>query len=245
MQTTNIRNLYHLPSKKIILLTAFFMFTCLCFGQHNIEKHDGRNNERKYSYGIHLAMNQHNFRVEHSNQFLNQQEITGIEGVNNLGMELGLIGILHPIDWLEVRAVPALVFGNRDLNYYDTTADENPVTVTNETTMFDIPLYLKYKSKPYKDFRMFVIGGAKYRANLSYKEASDNPAQEALRLSKSDVLGELGFGAEFHFPLFTLAPEFKVSQGFMNQREPNGAHPYSRNLSALYTRIYSLSINIE
>lgn len=223
----------------------FFIVSLSSSGQYNIQQHDDKNNARKYSYGIHLGFNQHNFRVEHSQEFLNQQEILGIEGVNNAAIEVGLIGILHPKEWLELRTVPAIVFGNRDLAYYDTTEEESPFVVTNETTSFDIPLYVKYKSKPYQDFRMFVIAGGKYRANLSYKEASNNPAEELLRLSKKDALAELGFGAEFHFPLFTLAPELKVSQGFLNQREQNDANAYSRNLSGLYSRLYSLSINIE
>ena len=245
MQTSNFWNLYHLPSQKIILFFIVIMSSFSGMSQYNIEQHDGKNKARKYSYGIHLGFNQHNFRVEHSDNFLNQQEITGIEGENNLGLEIGLIGILHPKEWLEVRTVPAIAFGRKDVVFYDTTQEEFPATVNNDATMFDIPLYVKYKSKPYKDFRMFIIGGGKYRTNLSYREESDNPAEEQLRLSKKDAMAELGFGAEFHFPLFTLAPELKVSQGFINQREQNDANAYSRNLSGLYSRLYSLSINIE
>ena len=246
MQATNFWNLYYLSSKKIMNLLCLLVLAGVANAQYNIQKHDRRNEQRGYSYGIHLGASQHNFRVEHSDKFLEQTPIQSIEGSNDLGLEVGIIGALHPFDNLEVRALPTIAFGDRSLNYYDLAGESDyPNEVNVESTMFDIPLQVKYKSKPYKDFRMFVVGGGKYRMNLSYKEEGESAAEDALRYSKSDMMGELGLGAEFHFPLFTLAPELKVSQGFLNQRIQNDNHPYSANLSALYSRMYTFSINIE
>lgn len=244
MQATKLWNLYNLSSKKVIL-SVLFLFVCFTLqAQFNIKKHDNRNRARGYSYGIHLAFNQHNFRVEHSENFLEQGQVMSIEGHKDMGVEVGIIGALHPHENIEIRAIPGINFGNRNVVYYETFAEE-PTQVKLENTMFDLPLQLKYKSKPYKDFRMFVVGGGKLRANLNYKEASENPAEDPLRLSKGDFMMELGAGAEFHFPLFTLAPELKISQGFQNQRVQNEAHVFSNTLSALYSRLYTLSINIE
>ena len=245
MQTSNFRNLYHLSSKKIAVFLVLFFMSIAAHAQYNVQHHDGKNNTRKYSYGIHLGVSQHNFRVEHSSEFLNQTAIESIEGDNDLGLEIGLIGILHPWEDIEVRAIPTISFGDRSVNYYDLSNEEYPFKVKPENTMFDIPLLVKYKSEPYKDFRMFVIGGGKYRWNLSHKEAPENTEEDYLRLKSSDVMAELGFGAEFHFPLFTLAPELKVSQGFGNQIEKDNMNAYSTTIDGLYSRVYTLSINIE
>lgn len=212
--------------------------------QVNILKHDNRNEIRKYGYGIHLAFNQHNFRVNHAPQFMRQSELLGIEGKNNLGIEVGIIGKLFPTKNLEVRAIPSIAFGDRNVVFYEKGKEEATV-FKGESTIFDIPLLLKYKSEPYQDFRLFGIGGVKLRSNLNAKGPSADPTEDIVLFNKSDLQVEIGAGAEFHFELFTLAPEFKISHSLRNQNNQSAESFYSNSINGLHSRLYTISINIE
>lgn len=243
MQTTNARNLYHIHCKAIIA-ALFFLVPFMSHSQFNIKKHDERNQSRKYSYGIHLGMARHNFRVDHSTVFTNgTTNVLAIEGSNDTGIEVGLIGSLHPGEHFEIRTMPGITFGNRSVQYY--FPNDSTLLEDLESTMFDFPLHLKYKSKPYNDLRMYVVGGGRFRTNMSLEAPSDDAASEPLRLTESDLMVEIGAGVELHFPLFTLSPELKISQGILNQRVQNDANPLVSTMNGLYSRVYTLSFNIE
>jgi len=234
--------LYHLSSQKVIALGVFLFIAATSFAQGNIEKHDRKRENNKYSYGIHLGFTQHNFRIEHSDSFLDQDDILGIEGTHEPGVAIGIIGALHPFSDLEIRAIPTLNFGNQNIVYYVSEL-EQPAEYKGESTVFELPLQLKYKSDPYKDFRMFVLGGGTYRNNFSANKNVEEDLNTVL-LDKSDIAIEFGAGAEFHFPFFVLAPEITISQGLNNQIQQQNT-PFSNSISSLNSRIYSFTINLE
>lgn len=243
MLPTNFWNLYNISSKKIGALTAFLLIFFSASAQYNIKEHDQKKAAKKYSFGIHLGATQHTYRVEHSQRFLEQNNILSVEGDKSTGIDVGLIGALHPIEPLELRIIPSINFGDRNVTYGFRDA-EAPSVQKLEATNFQFPIQLKYKSKPYKDMRGFVIVGGSFTSDLSSNKDERNDVT-SLKLEQNNAFGELGAGFEFHFPLFTLAPELKVSQGFLNQRVQNEELDLSRVLSGLYSRVYTLSINIE
>ncbi len=109
MQTTNLWNLYHLSSKKVILSLLFLVVgTTLASAQEHIRRHDNKKAQNGYSYGIHIGMTQHNFRLERSSHFLDQEDIQAIEGNNEPGVSIGIIGVLHPSERVELRAIPSM-----------------------------------------------------------------------------------------------------------------------------------------
>ncbi|MBX2845017.1 MAG: PorT family protein [Saprospiraceae bacterium] len=235
--------MYYLSSKKIIALVVLCCTVSAAFGQYNIKEHDAKKQEKKYSFGIHLGAASHTYRVEHSARFLEQNEILTAEGDNSLGIDVGLIGVLHPTKDFELRILPGINFGDRNVTY-NLASEEEPLSQNLETTVFQIPLQVKYKSKPYKDMRGFVIVGGNLMYDLtSNKEQRLDPT--VVKIEDTNLLGEIGAGFEFHFPLFTLAPEIKVSQGFLNQRVQNDDLNLSAVLSGLYSRVYTFSLNIE
>lgn len=242
MQTTNFWNLYHLSSKKIILTTILMVMAGSLFAQNNIVKHDAKREKNGYSYGIHLGVTQHNFRVEHSDSFLNQNDILGVEGDSQTGIAIGIIGALHPSEDFEVRAIPTINFGNQNLLYTLPDLDKK-AQHQGESTIFELPVQLKYKSQPYKDFRMFLIGGGMFRNNFSASKNEEDDLQTVI-YNQTDYAVEFGGGMEFHFPYFVLAPELTITQGFGNQLKSQNTI-YSNVIGSLNSRVYSLSINIE
>ncbi len=243
MQKTIIRCLHHIYSLKVILTIILASVGQLVFSQLNINTHDDKRESRGYHFGIHLAAGQHTFKIDHNSFFLAQNDILSVEGDKDIGIDIGLIGAIHPFKNTEVRVLPTLNFGTKNITYTFANQDE-PNLQDLETVNFEIPLHFKYKSKPYKDMRMFVIGGGKYGIDLSSNKDERN-LENVVKLEKGNAFLELGAGAEFHFPLFVLSPEIKVSHGFLNQHVNDPDLNLSAVLAGLYSRVYTFSINIE
>jgi hypothetical protein len=89
-----------------------------------------------------------------------------------------------------------------------------------------------------------MIGGGKYAYDLASLSKA-RKAEKLIRLTPNDFALELGFGFEFYFPLFILAPEVKISQGMMNVLSPDKNLIYSRSLDALKSRTITFSLLIE
>ena len=70
-------------------------------------------------------------------------------------------------------------------------------------------------------------------------------AEDLVKLSKHDWSADYGVGLEIHFPLFILAPEFKVSNGIINIHTPDDQLNFSKAIEALRSRTFLFSINFE
>ena len=91
---------------------------------------------------------------------------------------------------------------------------------------------------------MFVLGGIRYDFDLSAKSSRRN-ADDQILLQTHDVSFETGFGFQFYLPYVILSPEFKVSHGLINRKFPNENLIYSRAIDKLFSRMFTISINLE
>ena len=107
-----------------------------------------------------------------------------------------------------------------------------------------MPLYLRYKSKPIKDFRFFVLGGLRYNYDLN-SNSNERNTETQLLVNKHDVGAEMGLGFQIFFPSFVLSPEIKVYHSLSNIKRPNDALIYSRAIDKMFSRIFTLTFNLE
>ena len=235
--------MHNISGKKIATLIPLLLIWLPFYGQYNIKTHDEKHERKKYHFGIHLGFSQHTFKVKHADAFLQQSEILSVESKKSLGFGVGLVGALHLLDNTEFRIVPAINFGTKNLTYgLDSTTD--PLVQDQESVTLGFPLHFKYKSKPYKEFRMYAFAGGRMTIDLASNK-KERQADDVVKFEKSEGFVELGAGAEIHFPLFTLSPELKISQSLRNQHVPNDALNLSNVINTLNSRCYLLSINIE
>ncbi len=223
------------------------MLQCLiavnAFAQFNQLEHD----KKKHYFGITFGFNTSRFRVYPSADFITNDTIKQIQTKAGPGFNLGLMANIRLSNRLDVRIVPAMVFGEKNLIFttHDYTNGKDTLSKFNIQNIYiDLPIQFKLKSDRVKDFRMYVISGMKY----SYDLASLSKARKAnnlVRLTPHDLSAEVGFGFEFYFPLFILAPEIKVSQGMMNVLFQDSHLLYSRELDQLKSRTITFSIHIE
>ncbi|MCY7361274.1 MAG: PorT family protein, partial [Ignavibacteria bacterium] len=114
----------------------------------------------------------------------------------------------------ELRFIPTLSMGEKNL--YFTIKNQDTITSRKiESVYLEFPFHFKYKSKPYKDIRPYVIAGMKYSIDMQ-SNAGARKAEELIKVNRNDVAFEYGIGVELHLPMVIISPEIKISYGIKN-----------------------------
>jgi hypothetical protein len=172
-------------------------------------------NQKPYYFGITLAYNTSNFKVFQSKDFVLNDSIRKVESVPGPGFNLGIVTNLKIGDYFDIRFLPTLSFGERNINYSATKDYRRPFARKVESVFVEMPFQARYKSQPFHDMRLFVLGGVKY----SFDVASDSRSRQAeslVKIAPNDFAFEIGAGAQFFLPYFIFSPEIKFSHGLNN-----------------------------
>ncbi len=242
----NSRNLQYLYSKKIVLALAFMLISIA-----GIKAQTARGNynflgfeQKPYFFGITLGYNQSNYRIFYSRNFILNDSVRRAESVTGPGFNLGIVSNLKVGNYFDFRFLPTLSFAERIIDYSSPEDVRAPYKRRIESVFVEFPFQVRYKSAPYNDMRMFVIGGVKY----SYDVASDSrtrQASELVKVSPTDFSIEYGAGIQFFFPYFIFSPEFKISQGLGNTLIYDGNLEQSTVLEKVLSRTFTISLHFE
>jgi len=217
----------------------------------NIQAQSSRGNynflgfeQKPYYFGITLAYNTSDYRPFRSKSFLQSDSIVGIESVSGPGFNLGIVTNLKIGDYFDLRLLPTLSFGERTL-IYNRDSRQRPIKPREFSSVFvETPFHVRYKSAPFNDMRLFIIGGVKYSFDVA-SEAKSRQADELVKISPTDFSVEGGFGAQFFFPYFIFSPEFKASFGMNNILLFDDQLEDSTVLDKILSRTFTISFHFE
>lgn len=260
MRTTYVWNLFHLYRHQN-LTSAFslagalryaLLLGVLVLGMANTAQaqfKQGNNynyldfQSKSYYFGITLGLNSSNYKVHHSKSFIRNDSFARAESVRGPGFNLGIVSNLKIGEYFDLRFLPTLSFIERNLVYTQPESQKN-INRRVESVLVEMPFHVRYKSAPYHDFRLFVIGGVKY----TYDVASDSRTRQAaglIKIAPTDFQTEFGAGIQFFFPYFIFSPELKVSQGINNILIYNNRLQQSTILERMTSRTFTLSLHFE
>lgn len=208
----------------------------------NVEAFDLKYTKKPYHFGITLGYNISDFKVQHSDLFLNHDSVLVAESSTGPGFNLGIVSNLRIGKHWDLRFVPSLVFAEKRLEYemiQGMAADR-----TIESIFMEFPLLVKFKSDPVGDFRMYVLAGAKYTYDMASNAKARN-AEDQVKIGRHDVSAEMGFGMEFYFPYFIFSPEVKISHGLYNVHSVDPGLQLSNVIGNLLSRALTFSIHFE
>lgn len=245
MDQAKFRDLLNIYWKKIVLPVALVAV----FGQLAAQSAKGNYNfldfqQKPYYFGITLASNSSNFKIFRSKQFILNDSIRLAESVTGPGFNLGIVTNLKVGNYFDVRFLPTLSFAERNIKYAAPDDFRSPYQRKIESVFVELPFHVRYKSAPYRDLRMFVIGGIKY----SFDVASDSrtrQADELVKIAPTDFAIEYGAGIQFFFPYFIFSPEFKISQGISNILIYNDNLEQSNVIEKVLSRSFTISLHFE
>jgi hypothetical protein len=139
--------------------------------------------------------------------------LNSITTTNFPGRGVGGIVNFHLNEFWDLRTMAIVqVMSQRNLTYHFKGGMTK--TAMLQSTYFEVPLLIKYKSVRHKNFRMYVIGGIGYRYNFTSDAETERSATKPIVGMKASTINyDLGFGFDLYYPYFKFSPELKFSFG--------------------------------
>ncbi|MFK7932286.1 MAG: outer membrane beta-barrel protein [Saprospiraceae bacterium] len=198
--------------------------------------------QKDYYFGITLAFNQNTYRVFRSKTFITSTAISSVEGEQQPGFSLGIIANLKVGNYIDFRLLPTISFTEQRIDY--SQFSNIPFKYNFNHTNLELPFHFRYKSAPYRDIRLFMIGGVKYSFDMA-SNSQVRQADELVKIAPTDFAFEVGAGIQFFFPYFSFSPEFKYSQGIGNSLIHNERLEPSSVLDKVLSRTFTISLHFE
>ena len=234
-------------TKKYLFIVAFLFIAGESFSQrHKKSQNLARYDYQKIHFGFTLGINELNFNLQKNSNTITNDTLKTIHTKSQKGFNLGIVSNLRIGKYTDLRFVPALIFGERHVDYgfIDSLNANNDQIKIIESTMLDFPVYIKYKSDRYNNFRAYVIGGIKYSMDIASQNKIDDEGQEIVKLKKNDFMGEIGFGLDFYLEYFKFSPQIKLSYGLLNLLTKDES-VYTKSINSLTTNGWMLSFTFE
>lgn len=210
-------------------------------------KNDSNYDERLLHFGFSMGLNTMDFNAKMNPSDTNNwtAEVVSLKP----GINIQIVMDYRPTTYLDVRFLPGVSFGQRNLNFYD----EDGVLVNDkqqlESSFLEFPLLLKAKGMRLNNSRPYLIAGMNFRYDLAAKKEYDEESEVYMRLRKADLYYEVGAGIDFYLPYFKLTIEAKMSNGLRDvlvHDEPHPYHPqYVNSIESLKSQMWILSFHFE
>ncbi|MDA3816905.1 MAG: porin family protein [Prolixibacteraceae bacterium] len=258
-------------------LKRFFLFVCVLFiyvtgnaqmwGVPNLTTFD----DRKVHFGFTLGLNtldmgfSHYYTLEENPTFdraevenMNPGYLAEIDSVGGRiradistlapGFTVAIVSNLRLTENLDLRFLPGLSFGSRQLVYnvpiHDLNEPSNTDRYTFRSTYLDFPLLVKYKSKRIINQRPYMIGGLAMRIDISKSAKED-----LIQTKRMSFYAEAGMGWDVYLQFFRLSTEVKYSFGLNNSLAgmPGDPQPkyFSQTFKRLTAHMLTLSFHFE
>jgi hypothetical protein len=240
-----IKNLFYIIFSGLFLLLSIDAFT-----QKQRPKNDSWYDDKLLHFGFSLGMNLMDFNITPSQEYLNAEGYYPDVSILNPGINIQIVTNLRPAKYLDLRFLPGVSFGQRNVRYYDY---ETGVIINEqqrvESSFLEFPFLLKYKGDRLNNVRPYLIGGLNYRYDLAGKKEYDEEKEVYIRLRRSDLYYEFGAGLDFYLPYFKLSVELKMSHGLRDVIvHDNGVSGYTQYLNAIdkmHSQIWIIAFHFE
>lgn len=218
------------------------------FTQETKVKNKPEYDDKPLHFGYTLGLNVMDFSFKRN--YIKDPDVYVDIPAKALGFQVGMVGDMRLGEYLNLRVQPGFIFGQRDFYFIQRYEKVDSIHKAKiESSMLDLPILMKFRSKRVNNFRPYFIGGVSARYDLASKDDYDSDVKEYILLKPLDFYVEMGFGIDFYLPYFKLATELKLSLGLLdvlNYELNNNKYPkYLNSLQGLKSNLIMFSIHIE
>jgi len=228
----------------------------------NLPKYD----HADYHFGFTIGMNQMLFDVKPSDDLntrfyyeslsqtgeliADSATVLGVNGTPTFGFNIGIVGDKRLGRYFNVRFVPALVFGERYLNYSVrawANGEEKLVDIKKNigSVFIDFPFTIKYKSKRHNNYLAYLLAGGKYTLDIaSNAKKKDSNGQVVVKLNKHDIYAIVGVGFDFYNPWFKMGVELKMSYGLLDVLKDDKTF-FTQSIDKINSKVFELGVTFE
>lgn len=240
MEISRFRHQCHLHGYQIAFIFLMLLGTFSAQAQesreYNLPNYDNRFVTFGFTLGGHTATLRPKFSPTFASQF---QDTLNILPANAFGFSIGFLANFRAAEYLNVRIMPKVAFYDYKL-LFETSADEVPGDpLVADFTTVDLPISLKFVSQRRENHRMFVTAGITPVIDVTGKKTKEENYESGLRISGNNLTADLGFGADFYFPLFKFSPEIRYSYGVKDVLESKTTQ-VGRAFDGLGTHIWAV-----
>ena len=233
-------------------------------------------NEQPYHFGFILGLNQMLFTLKPVDNMTgikwnNSQSpdiaadslfVYSVNTTGAPGFSVGILGSLRLRKYLDLRFIPTLSFGSRNLLYtirafkngnivYDKgSSDSTFVHVKKQinSTYITFPLLIKYRSYRDNNIGAYFLGGISYSIDLAAakrtKQNANNTNSGIIKMRTHDFSIQAGAGFDFYTPYFKLGVEAKMIYG-LNNLIIKENDLYSGSIKSMHSKMFMLSFIFE
>lgn len=191
-----------------------------------------------------------NFAIKPYSNLNQFDSLLSVESNPQLGFNIGIVSTLKLGNLWDLRFIPTLSFGERDLTYtihHPSINYNGVITKKVESIFMDFPLLVKLKSNRIGDnTRAYVIAGGKVSIDMASqsKNKSENPEDINIKLFRNDYMLVGGVGFDFYMEYFKLAAEISMSYGFKDQLVHEN-NMFASSIERLNSKIFQFSLTFE
>lgn len=231
--------------KQILFILLLFSFVVSADAQLTRPVNLTRYDNQRLHFGFTLGINSMDFTIHNSSSFYALDSIYSVENKPQPGFNLGIISDLRIMEGLNLRFLPGLNFGQRDMTYIvrkDSSFYEKVMKI--ESTFLDFPLVIKYRALRHNDYRPYVIAGGTVKYDLAAQKEIKDEEKPKIRLNRMDVYYQFGFGVDFYLPYFKFSTELKFEVGMFNMLKPDNTQ-FTTAIEKMNSKMLMISFHFE
>lgn len=194
--------------------------------------------QQRVHYGYFLGFNSYNFKYNYEKSFYDKYGSNQILVTSSTGFNVGLVGNLRLMEYLDLRFEPGLYYTKRTLFYPHVTNQYQQSKDVN-STYIHMPLLLKFSALRTGNIRPYLVGGFSESLNLgSRQDSKEDNYEGTFRMKKWTANYELGFGIDLYFEHFKFSPSIRGVFGLQDElvRDYNPNSQFTGNIESMKTR---------
>lgn len=233
--------------KHLLIINTLLIISAGLYGQKEKPMNKSWYDEKLLHFGFSLGFNTMDFGITPSQQYFEVDSLYPEVTRLNPGINIQIVTDLHPSKYLDIRFLPGVSFGQRNIRYY-----KNQVLFNEqqrlESSFLEFPVLLKYKGDRLNNVRPYVVTGLNFRYDLAARKDWDEDKPIYIKIRKPDLYYEAGAGLDFYLMYFKLSVELKASRGIRNiiDEETAPGHPEFRNaIDRMRSQIWIIAFHFE
>jgi hypothetical protein len=234
--------------KKIPVLITFLFAISSVSGQVKKPQNLPGFDYKRLHFGFTIGLNTMDFGIRRPANALSDTSIFADVSRISPGFQVSIVSDLRLADYLSLRFLPGITFGQRTLYFYkgskpNSLPAHKPITL--ESNFIDFPLVVKYKSKRVNNYAPYLIAGGNIRYDLAARKDYEDDTEVHVRLKPFDYYFEIGCGIDMYLQYFKFSPELKLSTGFRNVLVTDRIDKYNKSIDRLNSYIVMLCFHFE
>lgn len=215
--------------------------------------------KKQLHFGFCIGTNFINFSTQHSGKYFTDKNgesyrlYSDLSNVNP-GFHVELIGSYRLGEYFNVRFMPGISFGQRDMQFVKVIGDETTpaqnliyemdALVPVKSTFIELPFLFKYKAVRNGNAKPYIVAGSTVRFDLARSKRED------VVLKPFDVAIDFGVGSDFYLEYFRFGVEARISVGMMDMlwhdRPVVDYDPsYIQSIDKLKSLLFIIAFNFE